>query len=249
MKNYQLNISILLLLAVTLFTAGCKKDKKIEPAYTCTTCKTTPDALAANNTVNKGIYKGVVVGSTGVITINVQNSGATTTSTLVLDGNTINLTSATPVVAGEAFEGEFTGTSGGQTFSFTFSVNANGSEPEASDYSIPGHPATAFLIIKETSDNLIKCYEGTTAGKKDNGQIQGSTINLITSGKTNTWFALSKDNGSAEISGALGTISGNTLTCDCGPQTTVTMILTDDALNGTYKGEDNAGTITAKRTL
>ncbi|MEO6150272.1 MAG: hypothetical protein ABIN95_14630 [Mucilaginibacter sp.] len=250
MKNYQLkNIAILLLFAVTLFTAGCKKDKKTEPTYTCAACKTTPDALAANNTISKGIYKGVVVGSTGVLTINVQNSGATTNSTLVLDGTTIELASSTPIVAGEAFEGEFTGTNGGQTFSFTFSVNANGSEPETSDYSIPGHPTVAFFVIKETSDNLVKCYEGTTAGKKDNGNVQGSALNVVTSGKTNSWFALSKDNSSGEIGGALGSISGNTLTCDCGPQTTVTMTIAGDALTGTYKGEDNHGTITAKRTL
>jgi hypothetical protein len=252
MKKSQKSIYCLLITCLLIGTLSCKKDKEQaaeETPYTCATCKTTADAKVENNVISKGVYKGVVIGSTGIITIDVLNGGTTILATLVLDGQTINMTSAATWAAGTALTANFTGTANSQNYSFAFTVQANGSSPTASSYSIPGHSTIAFQLIKETSDNLIKCYEGTTQGVKDSGASQASTLNIITSGKTNTWFALSRDNGSSSIGTAGGSISGNTITCDCGPTTSVVGTITADKITGTYKGSDNHGTFTAKRTL
>lgn len=241
-----------MMVSLLVLASACKKsddDKNDSPPYTCASCKTTADALAANNTISKGVYKGVVIGSTGIISIDVLNSGTAIKATLILDGQTIILNSAANWVAGQTFSASFTGTANSQTYSFNFSVTNNGATPVASGFSIPGHPNISFQLIKETSDNLIKCYEGTTEGIKDSGQQQSSVLNIITSGKTNTWFALSKDNTSSQINPASGTISGTTLNCNCGPTTTIVGTITADEIKGTYKGADNHGTFQAKRTL
>jgi hypothetical protein len=250
MKTLKQGIYYVFTFCTLLSAVSCKKDKQPEePAFTCTTCKTTPDAKAENNAISKGVYKGVVVGSTGTISIDVLNGGSTIAATLILDGQTINLTSTAVWASGTPLTAGFTGTAGGQNYSFTFTVQPNGTSPTTSSYTIPGHPNIAFTLIKETSDNLIKCYLGTTEGKKNSGALQSSVLNIITSGKTNTWFALSKDNATGAISTVDGTISGNTLNCNCGPTTTVIGTVTSDQINGTYKGSDNQGTFIAKRTL
>ena len=94
---------LLALLAILSFSACKKSDDTAAPAYTCTTCKTTPDALAANDASSKGIYKGVVIGSSGTIIINIANGGTTITAVMVIDGVTVNLTSAVAWVAGQPY--------------------------------------------------------------------------------------------------------------------------------------------------
>lgn len=249
MRSLKQTIYCAFTCCILLSAVSCKKDKQPEAAFTCATCKTTPDAKVENNALSKGVYKGVVVGSTGTISIDVLNGGSTIAATLILDGQTISMTSTAVWASGTPLNAAFTGTEGGQNYSFTFTVQANGSSPSTSSYTIPGHPNIAFTLIKETSDNLIKCYLGTTEGKKTSGALQSSVLNIITSGKTNTWFALSKDNGTGAITTVDGTISGNTLNCNCGPTTTVTGTVTSDQIDGTYKGSDNQGTFIAKRTL
>jgi hypothetical protein len=250
MKTLKQSIYYAFTLCILLSAVSCKKDKQPEEsAFTCATCKTAPDAKAENNTLSKGVYKGVVVGSTGTISIDVLNGGSTIAATLILDGQTISMTSTAVWASGTPLTANFTGTAGGQNYSFTFTVQANGTSPTTSSYTIPGHPTIAFTLIKETSDNLIKCYLGTSEGKKNSGALQSSVLNIITSGKTNTWLALSKDNASGSISLTDGTISGTTLNCNCGPTTTVIGTVTSDQIDGTYKGQDNQGTFIAKRTL
>ena len=249
MKTLKQSIYYVFTLCILLSAVSCKKDKQSDPAFTCTTCKTAPDAKVENNAISKGVYKGVVVGSTGTISIDVLNGGSTIAATLILDGQTINLSSTAVWASGTPLTAGFTGTAGGQNYSFTFTVQANGTSPTTNSYTIPGHPTIAFTLIKETSDNLIKCYLGTTEGKKTSGTLQSSVLNIITSGETNTWFGLSKDNASGGISTVDGTISGSTLNCNCGPTTTVTGVVTADQIDGTYKGSDNQGTFIAKRTL
>lgn len=250
MKTLKQSIYYAFTFCILLSAVSCKKDSKpTEPAFTCTTCKATPDAKVENNVISKGVYKGVVVGSTGTISIDVLNGGSTITATLILDGQTINLTSTAVWTSGAPLTASFTGAAGGQNYSFAFTVQSNGTSPTTTSYTIPGHPTIAFTLIKETSDNLIKCYLGTTEGKKTSGALQSSVLNIITSGKTNTWLALSKDNASGSISLTDGTISGNTLNCNCGPNTTVIGTVTSDQIDGTYKGQDNQGTFIAKRTL
>jgi hypothetical protein len=150
----------------SVIAISCSKsdDTASTPAYTCTTCKTTPDATAANDASNKGVYKGVIIGSSGTIKFDLQ--GTTITAVMVLDGVTATLTSTVNVVAGQTYVAPFTGTLGGQAVSITFSVGATGQNPTVTTSSIPGHPSSTFSIIKETSASLIECFEGTYSTTK-----------------------------------------------------------------------------------
>ena len=129
------------LTACVLFSS-CKKDKNsATPTYNCATCKSTPDALVANNSSSsKGIYKGVVIGSTGTTVFDVANNGTLITASMVLDGTTINLSSAVAWVSGAPYAANFTGTLNGAPVSINFSVGVTGSSPTVTASNIPGHP-------------------------------------------------------------------------------------------------------------
>ena len=72
-----------------MFLVSCTKSdskKKTTVSYLCSTCKAAPDAVAANDNTSKGIYKGVVVGSTGTIQFDIDNAGSTITAVMIIDG-------------------------------------------------------------------------------------------------------------------------------------------------------------------
>lgn len=175
----QLLLSVFAL--ITLFNLSCKKSDDATP-YVCQTCKKIPDALAANDAISKGIYKGVIIGSSGTVMFDILNSGTTITATLVLDGVTTTLTSNVSWTAGAPYIGSFTGTLSGNPVSISFSVNANGTSPTVIAYNIPGHPNASFTIVKETSQNLVECFEGTyNTSKPESGVfnvVLGRSISL-----------------------------------------------------------------------
>jgi hypothetical protein len=230
---------------ITTVTISCKKDSSpTTPPYTCATCKTTPDAVAVNDASSKGIYKGVVIGSTGTIMFNILNSGTTITAAMVLDGTTINLTSAVTWAAGQAYVAPFTGTYNGGNISITFSVSASGGTPVVTSSSIPGHPNTSFKVVKETSAALIECFEGTyhTTLPED------GTFNLLLSRPLKLWSADARKNGTTTTNSEDGTISADNKLLESGGVTVGT--LSGDAIGGDSK--DSGGktvTITGKRTF
>ncbi|ACU05299.1 MULTISPECIES: hypothetical protein [Pedobacter] len=250
MKHYYKKLpAILFLFVLSTNFYGCKKSKKETPGFTCTSCKTIPDAKVENNSLSKGVYKGVVMGSTGVISIDIMNNGTGMQATMVLDGLTINFTSTAVWTNGQPLVADFTAVSNSKTYSFRFTVAANGGSPAAGSFNIPDHPSIFFQLVKETSDNLIKCYEGSTEGVKNSGAKQSGSLNVIVSSKTNTWIGLSRDAASNSSTVVSGTITGTVINCDCGPETTVKGTFSNDEIKGTYKGSDNSGTWSAKRTL
>ncbi len=239
-------------MALTLGFTACGDDDEnsANPAYTCTTCANTPEAKAEHDNSSKGIYKGVFIGSTGVVKFDIMNTGSTATATMKIDGQTINLTTTdTIITSGQPYSPTFTGTHNSQPVSVTFAVYADGSAPTVTAFNIPGHPVADFQLAKETSDNLIKCYEGSTSGQKDNGETESGTLNVVMNGNNNTWYAIQKPTNDNQINAISGTTSGNTLTCNCGPTTTVVGTINGDEISGTYQSSDNSGTWTAKRSL
>ena len=241
-KNHML----LALLAILSFSACKKSDDAAAPAYTCTTCKTTPDALAANDASSKGIYKGVVIGSSGTLTINIANGGATITAIMVIDGLTVNLTSAVAWVAGQPYVADFTGTMNGTAVVIHFSVGVNGNTPIATSTTIPGHATASLNLIKETSTGLVECFEGTYHSTKP----EDGVLNFILSRTFSNWYGFARPNG-ANTSGTAGsgTISNNKL---IDPTQNNQSIGTIDGanLNGTFvDGNGRTITIVCRRTL
>lgn len=237
------NFFIIACILLTASMSSCKKDDAKTDSYKCTTCKTTPDALVANDGSSKGVYKGIIIGSTGTIIFNLMNGGATITATMVLDGTTVDLTSSVTWVSGEAYVAPFTGTLNGSAISITFHVDANGGNPIVTSSNIPGHATAQFNLIKESSTALIECFEGTyTSTLPETG-----TFNLLLSRQLGAFGGSSRKTGEVENNDFGGTISsGGVLTSDG----TVVGNLSGDQISGTFK-DDNGNTIkiNAKRTF
>lgn len=233
---------ILMLIAFASFFTGCKKDKADEP-YSCTSCKTTPDAVAANDASSKGIYKGVVIGSSGTIVFDVMNAGSTITAKLTIDGTVVNLTSTVTWTNGQPYVGNFTGTMNGQPVSINFSVGLSGTTPTVTSSNIPGHPNAVFMIVKETSTSLIECFEGTYTGTQNS-----NTLNLVLARSANIWGAKVKT-ASGSTSNFSGAMNGTALTCNCPSGTTINGIVTNDEINGTFNDSNQSGTWKARRTM
>ncbi len=218
---------------------SCKKDKASTPSYTCTTCKTTPDAKAANDASNKGVYKGVIIGSSGTIMFDLQNNGTTITAIMVLDGVTVNLTASVSIVAGQSFVAPFTGTLNGQPVSITFSVGATGSTPTVTTSSIPGHPNSSFTIIKETSTSLVEAFEGTYSTT----QPESGNFNMVLSRTLKMFGGTSRKTGTTTNNSFSGIINASNELID-GTGKKIAKLDGD-----VMTGGDATITINAKRTL
>ena len=99
-----MKISSLIVCALALLTfASCKRQNRNNPPYSCAACVRQPDALAANDASSKGIYKGIVIGSSGTIMFDIANNGTSITALMVIDGTTVNLASSVSWVAGQPY--------------------------------------------------------------------------------------------------------------------------------------------------
>lgn len=232
------------MLSSTLILNACKKDKDnttpttSEP-YKCTTCITTPEAKEAFNNSSAGVYKGVIVGSTGTIALYLYNTGSEVKALVAFDGHngTLSTTSLSTWAPGQPINNAlFTGTINGQQVQATFLVEANGQNPTVT-VQIPGH-TVSVAIYKETSTTLIKNYEGTYAGD-DNG-----VFNMAFSGDT---YSIVSDGGGAPMEGTL--INGKIELNAGGVE--IKGEFDGDHVEGTWKDNDNAkqGTWEGNRTL
>lgn len=236
---------LLSMLAVIAFSS-CKKSDDAPASYTCTTCKTTPDALAANNTSSKGIYKGVVIGSSGTIMFDIANSGTAIRAVMVIDGVTVNLTSAVTWVAGQPYIANFTGTLNGAAVTINFAVGISGASPTVTSGNIPGHPNASLNVVKETSGNLVECFEGTYKTTLP----ESGTFNMMVLRSLGIFGGVARETGTTTSDEFDGTISNNELTMATGSGNKVVGSLNIDQLNGSFTdGNNKTVTITGRRTL
>jgi hypothetical protein len=248
-KLKNMKKSLLLLFMIASIVSCKKKDEApVSGQFKCATCTSQPQAAAANDASSKGVYKGVVSGSSGTISFNVMNSGTTITAIMVLDGTTVNLTSNVTWQAAQAYVAPFTGMSNGSAVSITFSVGATGGTPIVTTSSIPGHPGASFMIAKETSSSLIECFEGTYQTTLP----ETGTFNLLLSRTTKLWGAEARKTGATSTTGTgNGTISAdNKLMQVSGSSSIAVGTLTADEIAGSsLDGNGKTVTIAAKRTL
>jgi hypothetical protein len=243
MKKIILAISTIALITATVFVS-CKKDEAEAP-YTCTTCNQTPEAVAANDASSKGIYKGIIIGSSGTIKFDVANTTSNSiTATMVIDGTTVTLTSSVTWTAGQLYVAPFTGTLNGQPVSITFSVTATGSSPTITASNIPGHANAIFSISKETSTALVRCFEGTyhTSANED------GTFNILISTLLKGWGGKARKNGATTASDISGSFV-NDILYD-GPSGNKIATVTGDTFDGSFVDANNTTiTVKGKRTL
>lgn len=246
-------ISCIIILVV--LTTNCSK-KSSDPGNNNSGLSSTPTAKASYDNSNYGIYKGVFVGSTGYVIINMNNDN-TLSATLKIDGVTYNFTSSQTIQLNQPSSVTFI--NGGN--SFTFSVAANGANPAISNLVISGHPAAAIAVIKESSSVLVMAFEGTYKNSAAGGE--SGLMNLVVTNSTVHGIAVAVviANGSVapdhyEIN---GTVSGNQLNATIpdpilvptgsSPGTTLKGTISGDNISGTYSNAYGGGNWSGKRTL
>lgn len=222
--------------------SGCKKDSNsgtLSPDI-----ENTPSALASNNNSSAGVYKGVMVGSSGYFKISIQNGTADINCEFNFDGKSATLTtnSLANWTPGQAITNAvFTGTWNEESVSLTFSCDADGSNPVIT-VSVPDHTVNV-TVYKETSTVLVKCYEGTYSTNRGTEIVNG-VFNFVAYG--NAVLGWHHDSHSSE--GFSATISGNTLTLSQPAGAALT--ITDTTVSGSFHDDSNyVTTVTGHRSM
>ena len=198
---------------------------------------TSTETTAESDNSNFGLYKGVIVGSSGTIKIEIINGNNVAKARITIDGNTDNLTCSTPLSNRQVIENaEFTG----DFSSFNFSVSADGSNPVVSDININGHDDAEIAVLKEESNNVVSCFEGTSAGGNDHEGV----FNVVR--KNNIFSGLIKgsDGFTANFQGSIdasGNYTGNSTTTFYPLDDHVPVDVTLN-YNGRFIGNDVSGT-------
>lgn len=221
------------LLVVSLFTMGIVSCKKKDNETTGgqqqgnTTLATAPDAIAEENDKSGGVYKGVLVGSTGYIKITLQNGVQSVEVTMNGVTKTLDMVSFAPQnwVSGQAvtqavFEKD--------NWQVSFSVDADGSNPNVSVV-IPGHTNIVATISKETSVTQVKSFEGTITY---NGTSTNSAFNFVISGQLLVGLGRMPDENTTHS--MVGTVSNGTK---------IQGHINNATIEGTINGDDATGTI------
>lgn len=211
-----------------------------------------PEAEAAYNTQSGGVYKGVIIGSTGSIKIVLQ--GGKLVAEVTIDGVTKTLTANNlqSWTSGQAID---SAAFVNGDWSIVFSVNADGTEAEVTA-TIPGHDDITVIVAKETSEHQILAYEGTyTVDTLLTSNTEDSVaINSI--GYEGTWNFISQDSKVAgiyrsvegEIYPFVGTIENGTIYAGW-DDLEIYGLIKDDKATGYWFTEVNGGKFSGKRKL
>ena len=199
-----------------------------------------PSAKSQYDNSNFGIYKGVFIGSSGTIILDISNSTNSFTATLIIDGVTHNFITNQTIQQNQTTTINFVEGSN----SFTFTVSLNGSNPIITNLIINGHPNAALLVVKETSTVLIKCFEGTYSG------TYSGTFNAVIYG--NIIKGIAKATSEVSVVTADGTVNNNQINAAGNTSSGAVFVgnLSGNTFSGTWsRTSDNAnGTFTGVRT-
>ena len=220
MKNFLVKT----LLSITIIFASCSEN---DPLITINdTAEELPIALSQYDNSNYGIYKGVFVGSSGTILVNLNNNGVISVS-LTIDGVNYPFTSSETITENQQTEITFAY----ENNSFSFTVNADGSNPLITNVSIEGHPDASIIVVKENSSYVAQLYEGSYEGIDQNND-QGTFNAIVFNGAV---YILSKSSVYGSSSYASGSVDGNLVS---GASSLGTIfsgnIENDEVMNGTW---------------
>lgn len=228
---------LLVLLIAGIFFTACSSDSSTP---TGPTLSDTPTAKIQFNDTNFGIYKGILVGPTGLITLNIKNDGFLN-ATVILDGVSYLFTSEGTITEGQDIT-DLVFTNGDK--SFAVSISANGTDISETAISFPGFPSADMLLTKEYSDAQVTCYQGTYSGDATgvfNFLAIGTNVyglSLGSDGLNNYYINGARSGNSVSGTYDIGTFSGSFIS------TTVSGNWQD-----TDPSSSNSGTWAGQRTL
>ncbi|MFN3967964.1 hypothetical protein [Flavobacterium sp.] len=202
------------ILLTVVIALSCSSDDSSGPALS-----DTPQAKAEFDNSGFGIYKGVFVGSSGTILININNDGEVFAE-LIINGNSTTYTTTETIYEDSTINITFTNGSS----SFDFYVDYTGYSPEVYNLSISGHPNANIFIVKEFSNTLVECFQGTFNGDDSgvfnlivyNGSIRGLAKSNDSTESIFLYGSVTNNNlaGSFEGGGFIGSRNGNNISGD-----------------------------------
>jgi hypothetical protein len=246
-------VGIIAAFAFGVFLASC--DKKDDGQETNTESTESTETTVEFDNSSFGLYKGVIVGSSGTLKIEINNGNSSAKAYLTIDGQSDVLTCSAVFTKGQAISNAaFTGAFS----SFTFSVDADGANPVIENLSIEGHSGVVVAVIKETSNSVVAGYEGKYTGGN-------SAVGVLNIARNNNNFAGSAKGDDGFTAGLNGTIDGNgnfsgtSHTTFNGLSVTLTYSgkFIGDNVSGTWKNSwqveeetrTNSGSFSGKKTL
>lgn len=182
MKRFTILFSI----ALTIYLISCSKNNTPENKgnNNNTALPTKAETKPQYDNTNFGVYKGVIIGSTGIILFYINNEDNVVKCYLTIDNQKDTLTTAAKITLGQPIVNAlFTG----RISSVTLNADANGNNAALSNIKISGHNNVGSYIIHENSTSQVTCFEG-----KIEGDLQG-TLNMIRFGNIpDTVYAIMK---------------------------------------------------------
>ena len=186
-------------LAVILF--ACSKSKT-ENNTTNNELPTSSETKPQFDNTSFGVYKGVIVGSSGYIIFRIYNGDNIVKGYLNIDNKKDTLTTTAAITAGQPLNNVlFTG----KISSMKVSANADGSNASLSNIQINGHNNVTGFIIHETSTKQVLCYEGTFEGRST------GIINATRLSNGDTTYFLSKVYQVSNVNGSLVNVNDTSL--------------------------------------
>ncbi|UOK42703.1 MULTISPECIES: hypothetical protein [Flavobacterium] len=237
---------ITLLLIFSLTFLSCSNDNNSNSASTSPDDKlsTGPEAKDEYDTSNYGVYKGIFVGSSGTIYVNIYNNGSISAKMVINNVTYNNFTTSETVSEGQPIVG-LTFTNGSS--SFDFNVDADGQNPFLNNLKISGQQKPFAQILKEYSFEQIKCYLGTFNGDKSG--VFNVAIASNPKNPTNYAFGLAFTKGETETIYLDGSVSKNTISGKS-EGGTFSGIINNNIIKGGWQDETpQSGSWTAKRKL
>jgi hypothetical protein len=122
---------------------------------------TSPETKQQYDNTTFGVYKGVIIGSSGHIIFRINNGDNIVKGYLSIDNQKDTLTTTETITLGQPLINVlFTG----KISSMKISANADGSNASLSNIQINGHNNVTGFILHETSTKQVLCYEGNFTG-------------------------------------------------------------------------------------
>lgn len=189
-KSFSMRKPIYLLSILSVVLFACSKSSTNNNDSN-TGLSTSPETKQQYNNTTFGVFKGVIIGSSGTIIFKINNGdnvvkGYLSISTTLFSDDTQKdtLTTTAIITLGQPLSNVlFTG----RISSMRVSANADGSNASLTDIQINGHNNVTGFIIHENSTKQILCYEGTFTGSVS-GIINITRVGL-TGGDTTYFLA------------------------------------------------------------
>ncbi|MDB0039728.1 hypothetical protein N9F02_01205 [Polaribacter sp.] len=214
-------------LILTFFLNSCLSVE--EPNIIIPNFVETPEASELFNTSNFGIYKGVFVGSSGIVLINLNNNN-TISASLKIDGVNYIFSTNESITENQQTEINFTNNDN----NFVFNVSSTGTNPEITNLSIQGHPNAETILVKETSERLTKVFEGNYNGIDND---DAGVFNAIVSGSE--MYVLAFSTMYSVFYTANGSVNNENITGVTSTGTNFTGIIENDKMNGSWNNSQS----------